>query len=171
MNACHGATAGVVEVFEGAVPGERFGGGAGNGGYGGHAAGSTFAGEVFLKDAAIVVFFLVSRRVDGEAFGGVFHLLVADSGGSDFFQCVDPRIADAVGELFFLSPSHAFGKIVCKGFAENLLFDGLSRAHFGFGVEPHGDVKEFFVQEGHASFDTPRREALVGAQTVVEVEF
>ena len=60
---------------------------------------------------------------------------------------------------------------VGKGFAHNLLLDGLARAHLGLGVGAHGHIEELLVEEGHTPLNAPGTEALVGAKTVVEVEF
>ena len=65
----HRPSAGIVHVFESRVPGEGFGGGAGDAGDARHAAGGTFAGEMFLEDGAVEVFFFVLRCVDRETSG------------------------------------------------------------------------------------------------------
>ena len=123
------------------------------------------------EDAAVVVFFFVQRRVDGEPLGGMCHLLVGDLTGGDFLQRVYPRIAHSVGELFLLPPCHRLGKHVLESLAHNAFFDGFSGTHLQLWVQSHGNIQELFVEERHAPLNTPRRQTLVGAQTVVHVQF
>ncbi len=107
------------------------------------------------------------RRIDRKTVGGLFHLFVGDQFGSDLFQCIDPAVANAVGELFFLTPGDLFGQHIGKGFAEDLLLDSLARTHFGSRVQAHGNVEKFFVEEGNTAFHTPGTEAFVGTQTII----
>ena len=83
MNSFHCPSAGVVHILERCVPSQCFRCGAGYAGYAGHASCRTLAGEVLFKDTAVIIFFFVQRRIDGEPFGCMFHLFIADSGGGD----------------------------------------------------------------------------------------
>lgn len=84
----HRPSAGVVHVFESRVPGKGFGGRAGDAGDARHAAGGTFAGEMFLEDGTVEVFFFVLRCVDRETSGCIGHFGVADGLGGHLLQRV-----------------------------------------------------------------------------------
>ena len=170
MHSLHGPSAWFVHVLEGGVPCKGLGGRTCHTGYAWHAAGCAFTGKVLLEDAAIVIFFLVLRCIDRKPFGCVRHLLVTDGFGGKGFQCINPTIAHAVAELLFLSPCYTVGQHVCKGFANDFLFNGVSGAHLCFGIEAHGYVQKFFVQERHSAFHSPRCEGFIGTEAVIEVE-
>ena len=55
-----------------------------------------------LRRWTVVILFLVLRGMYRETFGCTCHLFVADGGGSDGFQRINPTVAHTVGELFFL---------------------------------------------------------------------
>lgn len=114
-------SAGVVLSLERGVPCQRFGGGACHTGHTGNAPGRAFTGEMLFEDGAVVILFLVLWGMYREAFGGMCHLLVTDSGGSDGFQRINPTVAHTVGELFFLPPGNALREHVGKGFADYFL--------------------------------------------------
>ena len=90
MHAFDGTAAGVIHVFKSGIPLKSDGGGTGHTGLAGYAARSRIAGEMFGKDAAVVVFLFVLWRVDGETLGGMGHLLVGDSLRGKVFQGVNP---------------------------------------------------------------------------------
>ncbi len=171
MYPLHRPAAGVVHVLEGSVPGESFGGGAGDAGNARYAARGAFAGEVLFEDGAVEVFFFVLWRVDREAPGGVCHIGVADGLGGHLLQRVDPAVADAVGELFFLAPGDLRGEHAGKGLAEDLFLDHATGAHLGFGSEAHGYVEKLLVEERNAAFHAPGTQALVGTEAVIHIEF
>lgn len=129
VDARHGTAAGVVDAAERGVPGEGFGGGACHARHARHAASRTVGREISFKDGAVVIFFLVLRRVDGESFCRMRHLLVGDGCRSHFFEGVDPTVAHSVGKLLFLSPSNALWEHVGKGFADYALLDGFSKIY------------------------------------------
>ena len=126
---------------------------------------------MLLEDAPVIVFLLVTRRVDWESLGGMGHGLVADRLAGDFFQRIDPAVTDTVGELLLLSPEDRLGQEADKGFPEDPFLDGRTGTHLGGGIKSHGHIKEFLVEERHTPLDTPGGQALVGSQAVVKVEF
>ena len=108
--------------------------------------------------------------MDGEALGGMSHLLVAYLFRGDALERVYPAVAHTVGKLLLLPPGYLLGQEVGKGLAKYLLFYLLSRAHLGLGIEPHGYVEEVAVEEGHSSLHAPSRQRLVGTQAVIPVQ-
>ena len=123
------------------------------------------------EDAAVVILFLVLRRIDGEPLGSVRHLLIGHGSGRDGLEGVYPRVAHAVAELLLLTPCHLMGQDIGKGLAHDALLDGGAGTHLGLGVGAHGHVEKLLVQEGHPPLHAPCGQALVGAQAVVEIEF
>lgn len=164
-------SAGVVLSLERDVPCQRFGGGACHTGYAGNAPGCAFTGEMLFEDGAIIVLFLVLRGMYWEAFGGMCHLFVADGSGSDGFQRINPTVAHTVGELFFLPPGNVLREHVGKGFADYFLFYLLAGAHLDCRIDAHGNIQEFFVEEGDTSFHSPGCKAFVGTEAVVQMQF
>ena len=122
------------------------------------------------KDRAVVILLFIFGWVDWESLGGVGHLFVGNGLGCDLLQGVDPRVAYTIAELLLLAPGYGFGQHVGKGLAYNLLLNGFAWAHLGFGVGAHGHIQELLVEEWHTTLNTPCRKALVGTQTVVEVQ-
>ena len=171
MYAGHCASAWVVLSLKRSMPCKGFGCGTGYTRYAGYAFCLTRTGEVLLKDGAVVVLFLVHRRVYGEALGGFPHLFVTDGSGGHRFQRINPVVTHTVGELFLLTPRNTFGQHVRKGVANHFLFNLPARTHLYGRIQPHGYIQKLFVEEGHASFHAPCGEALVGAQAVVEIQF
>ena len=173
MYARYGATAWVVHVLPCFVPFQSHGCGASHTCFVRHAAGSALAGEMLFEDGAIIIFLLTERRVYGETLGGMCHLLVSYSLGRNLLQGVNPRIAYAVAELLLLSPRHLFWQHILKRLTHDALLHGrlgvrtIEAAHLSLGIGAHSHVKEFLVEERHTSFHAPRREALVGTQTVI----
>lgn len=165
------SSAGVVLSLERGVPCQRFGGGACHTGYAGNTPGCAFTGEMLFEDGAIVILFLILRGMYREAFGGMCHLFVADGSGSDGFQRINPTVAHTVGELFFLPPGNALGEYVGKGFADYFLFYLLAGAHLDCRIDAHGNIQEFFVEEGDTSFYSPGCKAFVGTEAVVQMQF
>lgn len=104
-----------------------------------------------------------------EAFGCTCHLFVADGSGGDGFQCINPTVAHTVGELFFLPPGNALREHVGKGFADYFLFYFLAGAHLDCRIDAHGNIQEFFVEEGDTSFHSPGCKAFVGTEAVVQM--
>ena len=100
---------------------------------------------MLLEDATIVILLLVLWRIDGEAFGGVRHLLVGDCVSCDLLQRVDPAVPHAVGELLLLAPSDLLRKHVAEGLAQDLFLDRLPRAHLRLRIEPHRHIQELLV--------------------------
>ena len=107
------------------------------------------------KDGTIIIFFLVARRIDGEAFGCMCHLLVAYLIGGDLLERVYPGISHSVRELLLLSPCNSFWQVVGKCLTHNLLLNGLSRTHLGLGIGSHGDIEKLLVEEWHSTLNTP----------------
>ncbi len=132
-----------------------------------HAAGCAFTGKVLLEDAAIVVFFLVLRRIDRKPFGCVRHLLVTDGFGGKGFQCINPTIAHAVAELLFLSPCYTVGQHVCKGFADD--FQWCFRGIFASGLRRMAMSRKSLSRKGTRP-STPCCEGFIGTEAVIEVE-
>ena len=155
MHSLYSTATGVVHVLEGGVPRKSFSRRTGNTGNARHTFRRTFAGEMFFKDASVIVFFLVHRSIDGETLGSMCHLFVRDGLGCHGFQRINPAIAHTVTEVFLLTPYHAFGQHIGKGFADYFLFDDVSKTHLGFGIQTHGCIQKFFVQERHTSFHSP----------------
>ena len=79
MNALYGSTAWIIHAFEGSIPLKSDGCRAGYAGLAWNTLGSRVAGEVFGKYRAVVIFFFVLWRVDGESLCSVCHLLIAYS--------------------------------------------------------------------------------------------
>ena len=104
----HRTSARLIQIPESNIPRQRFCCGACHTGNTGYGACCTFTGEMLFKDTAIIVFFFILWRVDREAFGSMFHLLIAHSSSCDFPQSVNPSISYTVTELLFLSPRHTF---------------------------------------------------------------
>jgi putative CocE/NonD family hydrolase len=152
------SSAGVVHVLERSIPGEGLSRRAGHTRHTRHGARSTVAGEVLGEDRTVVIFLFVTRRVDREALGSMRHLLVADSRGRTCFQCVNPRITDAVGELFFLSPCHLLGSMSENASRTTFFSMVFARTHLITRVDGHGHIKELLVEERHTAFHTPRSE-------------
>ena len=107
------------------------------------------------ENAAVVVLFLVARRVDWEPLGSVSHLLVADCRGSDFLQSVNPAIAHAIGELLLLPPCNLSWQHVGECLTDNLLLHCLTRTHLELRVDIHSHIEEFLVEERHTSLNAP----------------
>ena len=170
MHTLHGTSGRIVHVLEGLIPLEGDSGGASHAGLAGHATGGRVAGEVLGEDGAVIILLLVLRRVDGEALGGMGHLLVGNCLGGDLLQGVDPTIAYAIAELLLLAPGNLGGEHRGKGLAHNLLLHGRARTHLSLGVGAHGYIEELLVEEGHTTLNTPGGEALIGAQTVVHIQ-
>ena len=126
--------------------------------------------EVFLEDRTVIVLLLVAGRVDRETLRSVFHLAVGDRLCGQLLERVDPVVAYAVGELFFLTPYDLGGEHVLERFAQDPFFDMPVLGHFRRRVDAHRHVEELLVEERYAPLDTPCRERLVGAQAVVEVQ-
>ena len=126
---------------------------------------------MFRENRTVIIFLFVKRRIDWKPFGGMSHLLIAYCFGRDAFQGVNPRIAYAVAELLLLTPGHLVGQHVLEGFTHDAFLDFLAGTHLGRWIGTHCHVKKLLVKERYTSFDTPGREALVGAQAVVHVEF
>ena len=99
------------------------------------------------------------------------HLLVRYGFFRHFFQCIYPAVTYTVGKLFFLSPYYFMRQHIFERFAEYFFLDHLAGGHFGLRVQPHCRVHELLVQKGHASFDTPCRQALVRPKAIVQVQF
>ena len=78
MYSVYGSSARFVLSFEGGVPSQSLGCGAGYTRYARYASGCAVAREIFFEDAAVIVFFFVHGRVDGKPFRGMCHLFVAD---------------------------------------------------------------------------------------------
>lgn len=104
-----------------------------------------------------------------ETFGCTCHLFVADGSGSDGFQRINPTVAHTVGELFFLPPGNVLREHVGKGFADYFLFYLLAGAHLDCRIDAHGNIQEFFVEEGDTSFHSPGCKAFVGTEAVVQM--
>ena len=86
----HRTSARFIQIPESNIPRQRFCCGTGHTGNTGYGACCTFTGEMLFKDTTIIVFFLVLRSMDGEAFGSMFHLLIANGSCCDFSQSIDP---------------------------------------------------------------------------------
>ena len=99
MYAGHCASAWVVLSLKRSIPCKGFGGGTGYTRYAGYAFCRTRTGEVLLKDGAVVVLFLVHRRVYGEALGGFPHLFVTDGSGGHRFQRINPVVTHTVSRM------------------------------------------------------------------------
>ena len=110
------------------------------------------------KDGTIVVFLLVQGWVDGESLGGMRHLFVCHSLGCDALQRVNPTIAYPIAELLLLSPCYTSRQHISETFTNHTFFDGRTWTHLQFGVDGHGYVEEFLVEEGNSSFDAPSHE-------------
>lgn len=129
-----------------------------------------------LEYHPVVVGLLVDGRVVGEHLGGVVHHLIRHLLFSEGFETIDPVVANAVTELFFLPVENMLGQVRVLVVVERLPHDPLLDAaqvlvvHFPFGVHAHGDVDELLVEERHADLQAPRRRGLVGAQAVVLVQ-
>ena len=123
------------------------------------------------EDAAVIVFFLVLRRVDREPLGGMGHLLVGNCRCCNCLQGIYPRIPHPIAELLFLSPCHLGGQHIGESLTHNTFLHGRARTHLRLGVDTHRYIKKRLVEEGHTSFHPPCRQTLVGTKTVVEVEF
>src|SRR5574344_2579419 len=171
MNVGHGSAARLIHILKGRIPSQCLCCTAGYTRYTRHALGCTVTGEMFCKNAAIIILFLVAWRMDGEAFGSMFHLLVTHLVTRDLLQCVYPRIAHAVRELFFLSPCHFGRQHIGKTFTYNLLLHRLSRAHLILRIQAHRHIQKFFVKEWNSALYPPGSQALVSTQTVVHIEF
>ena len=122
------------------------------------------------ENAAIVVLFLVKRRIDGETLCGMRHLLIADSFGGNLLQGVNPTVTHTIAELLFLSPGNFGRQHICKGFTHNLLFHRSAWTHLGLRIGTHGDIEELLVEERHTPLNTPSTQALVGTKAVVEIK-
>ena len=83
-------SAGLVHVLECSIPLQGNSGGTGHRGLTGHASGCRVAREMFGKDAAVIVLFFVSWRIDGETLGCMSHLLITHSLSCNLFEGIDP---------------------------------------------------------------------------------
>ena len=101
----------------------------------------------------------------------MFHLMVGDGGRSNGLQCINPIVTDAIGELLFLSPGNTLRQHILKSFAHNALLHFFARTHLDGRAEVHCHIQELFIEEGNTTFHTPGRKALIGTQTVVQVQF
>ena len=171
MHTSHCTATGVVHVLERLVPCQGFSGAARHTGHTGYRAGCRVARKMLGKNRSIVVFFFISWRVDGEPLGGMCHLLVTNLVRGDLLEGVDPRVANTVAKLLFLSPCHLFGLHVGKSLAHDTFLNGLARTHLCLRVGAHGHIKKLLVEERHATFHTPCRQTFVGTKAVVHVEF
>ena len=86
-------------------------------------------------------------------------------------QGVNPGITYTIAELLLLTPGNFGGQHVGKGLANNFFLHRLTWTHLGLRIGAHGDIEKLFVEEWHTTLYAPSRQALVGTQTVVEVEF
>lgn len=106
VHICHSPSARIIFPLQRGIPGECFSSRASHARHTGHASGSRLTGEVFFENATIVIFLLILWWIDGKPFGGMFHLMVGDGGRSNGFQCINPIVTDAIGELLFLPPGN-----------------------------------------------------------------
>ena len=118
---------------------------------------------MLFENTAVVVFFFVPGRVYRETFGGVCHVGVRHLLFGQLFQGVYPVVSHSVRELFFLPPNDAFGQEIFEGFPQYPFFNPAVFYHFIFGVQAHGHVEKFFIEERHTPFHSPRTERFVGA--------
>src|SRR5215204_5092110 len=102
VHALYGTARRILHLFEGLIPLQGYGGGAGHRRLRRHAAGRFVAGEQLAENGAVIVFFLGARCINGKAEGSVFQLLVAYLLTCDLFQGIDPAIAYPIGKLLFL---------------------------------------------------------------------
>ena len=125
---------------------------------------------MLLKQRAVEVRFLGGGRVDGEANGRPLHLAIAHLRLGMVAQAVDPPIADAIAELLLLAVQDELGQESFEGLTDDGLLDFSLAAHLGLGVESHGIIDEFAVEEGHSGFDAPGHHGFVGAGAIVLVQ-
>ena len=98
------------------------------------------------------------------------HLSIRDLGLSRFSQRVDPIVAYAIAELLLLAVQDGLGQESFEGLTDDGLLDFSLAAHLGLGVESHGIIDEFPVEEGHSGFDAPGHHGFVGAGAIVLVQ-
>src|SRR4051794_18999151 len=65
--------------------------------------------EPLIKDLTVAESLLGLRRVFGVDLCPLVKLLVGNHGSGKLLEGVDPRVADAVRELFFLAPQDLVG--------------------------------------------------------------
>src|SRR5574344_301676 len=126
---------------------------------------------MFCENRTVVIFLFVARRINREAFCGMFHLFVAYLVRCYLFQGVYPVVTYTVGELFFLSPCNLFGQHIRKCLTHDFLFYRVAGTHLGFRVGAHRNIQKLFVKEWHTTFHALCGKTLVSTQTVVHIQF
>lgn len=109
---------------------------------------------------------------------GVLHLLVGNLLLGVLLQAINPAVANTVTELLLLAPKDLLGQVRgglglvggVESLADDVLLNALLGDHLLLGVNSHGHLEEFLVQEGHTGLKTPGGSGLVGTQAVSQVQ-
>lgn len=108
----------------------------------------------------------------------VLHHLVGDLALGLILQAINPAVANAITELLLLAPEDVVGQVGrvsrliggVKGLAQHVLLDTLGGDHLVLGVNTHGGLKEFLVEERNTGLKTPCGGGLVGTEAVSQVQ-
>ena len=145
VNSRNCASARLVHIFPGCIPLEGFCSTAGNSGFVWNTAGCTVAREEAAVNLAVVIFLFSFWRIYREAVFASGKLCIAYFFFCHFFECINPVIANAVTELFLLSPCNIFRKQIFKGFTQNPFFNSLLAVrqfytHLVCWIQSHCDI-------------------------------